>query len=1344
VVEDGPDGFNMSGNVLLYHLNNDTAFGENNTRVVDFSGNGLNGTWNGSGSVTAEPYSGALGPYAGAFDSVDDDIFTDSNFPVMSAGTMSVWIYRTLDTGNNERIVGNDDEYEVIISNSDIISCQFYRASTVDSSGESTSLLNRWYHIVCVWNDSASTGSTYLDGYLDANYTDMDGTAPTAAVMYIGDSANDGAARDQNFPGRIDEVAFWNRTLSDEDVRKLYLRGVRRHNLSVRSCDDSACSGESYTDINESSPVTLSVSDQRYFQYNFTFETNVTGNTTGIYNVSIDYNISSASDAEPPTVSALVPTNNTSFNLSVTIEIAANVTDGGTIDAVMANITNSTGNTTLITLTQAGGTPIYNNTYTIPNNSTGVYNITIIANDTGGNANRNQTTQFNAVDQIPPAITNTGCTPSALTTGNSTICNATITDATTIQTVQANITLPNGTIESPTISNVTSNFYFNYSNTQINGTYTITWIANDTTVNLNDTRTSATFTLNDTYKPTVTALVPTNNTTYNISTTIEIAANITDNGTVNNVQANITQVNSSTILLTLTQAGGTKIYNNTYTIPNITGVYNVTIIANDTNANINNNQTTQFNAVDQTPPAIINTGCTPTSITTGNSTTCNATITDARTIQTVQANITLPNGTIESPTISNDTSNYYFNYTNTQINGTYTITWIANDTSGNLNNTRTSSIFTLNDTYKPTVAALVPTNNTSFNISTTITIAANVTDNGTVNNVQANITQVNSSTILLTLTQAGGTRIYNGSYLLGTAPGRYNVTIIANDTNGNINNNQTTEFIGVDEIAPAINLAIPDNNTNIINTSINFTWYVIENQDTNISCDLFLDGVANQTGFGIANNTNFSTIISGISTGRHNWSVQCSDNNPTTNTSGIREFVKILPSSSKFSNNSATTNFSAIANVENVTNLTLASDYGMIRYRNNLNASTADFDATVTIDPLFISVNTSNLISLDADYNGTADLTIHNVSCPVTTIVTRDGFFSTRADIQANGTDCEAIGKCTNIVCQDNTLNFTVTSFSGFTAEGTANLTIDNTGPHVAGSIVQFNASYINSTSGSAIPSANCTIRFEPDAGAPLSDLMLFNLSGDNRHRYNRTFGQHDIYHYNITCSAAGYTTINANDTVHITPIEEEERDGRDNIPKAPAQPGGGLGGGGGGGGGGKSEPKRTPQLPTPVSNPPLYDLDFPTPVGKELFQPEEPAEPVEEPREEAGKEKEEALAPEEPVLMKPMESQTAVHILTSIKNGITSIYERISAAGKAIATPNKKITLNIGLSSIIIFLCVSILIILTIRDIQRMRKMRQKKEPIFKQLKRKEEQQKIKKKQQTQEEEDIVDIEEE
>ncbi|MBI1971164.1 right-handed parallel beta-helix repeat-containing protein [Candidatus Woesearchaeota archaeon] len=1025
------------------------------------------------------------------------------------------------------------------------------------------------------------------------------------------------------------------------------------------------------------------------------------------FNVSSFSSYTVAAEKNPPVVTALVPVNNTTFNITTSIEIAANVTDNDVISAVVANLSNNTGNSTLLTLSQAGGTRIYNTTYTIPN-VTGVYNITIVANDTNANINRNQTTQFNAVDQMPPNISAQSCTPSSIITGNSTICNATITDHTGIILVQANVTLPNGTVESQTISNNTNNFYFNFSNTQINGTYNITWTANDTNGYFNNSRVISTFTLNDTYKPTVTALVPTNNTSFNVSTTIEIAANVTDNGTVNNVQANITQVNGSTVLLALSQAGGTRIYNNTYLIPNVTGVYNITIIGNDTNGNINTNQTTQVNGVDQIQPSITNLGCSPNNFTTGNSTFCNATITDHTTIQTIQANVTLPNGTIEAPTISNVTSNFYFNYSNTQINGTYTIVWIANDTSSNINTTRTSAIFTLNDTYKPTVTAIVPTNNTSFNVSTTIQIAANVTDNGTVSAVMANVSQANGTTVLLALSQAGGTRIYNTTYNIPSTLGTLNITIIANDTNLNANRNQTSQLTALDEIAPTITLLIPENNTNIINTSINFTWYVTDNQDLNLTCNLTISGVVNQSSLGVVNNTNFSAIVASVEAGPQNWSIRCVDNNPTHNTSVTWQFVKTLPSYRLFSNNSVTTNFSAVSNIENVANLTIASDHGVIRYRNNLNASTANFDASVIINPLYVSVNTSALIGLDADYNATADIVIYNVSCPVTTIATRDGFFSTRPDIQANGTDCEAIGKCTNIVCQDNTLNFTVTSFSGFSSEGNANLTIDNTGPITVGTLVQFNASYINSTSGAVIPSANCTIRFQTELGEPLSGLMSFNLSGDGQHRFNRTFVPEGIYNYNVTCNATGFTTLLANDTMHNTPIPDDERDGPDNIPPPPT---GGVGSGAAGGG--KSEPKRSPRLPTPESNPPLYDLDFPTSSG-----PSEPLqqrgifdgsdvtiqEVVDVAREAVVETAKQSAAP-------VTTSYLAVQKITALLGKLSSsIVGKASITGKTVSAPFTALPSTGKMAAILVLLVLNILAVLLIRDIRKVKEYKTKK----------------------------------
>jgi hypothetical protein len=46
--------------------------------------------------------------------------------------------------------------------------------------------------------------------------------------------------------GTMDEVAIWNRALHANEVKQLYQRGASRLKYQVRSCDDNACSGESW------------------------------------------------------------------------------------------------------------------------------------------------------------------------------------------------------------------------------------------------------------------------------------------------------------------------------------------------------------------------------------------------------------------------------------------------------------------------------------------------------------------------------------------------------------------------------------------------------------------------------------------------------------------------------------------------------------------------------------------------------------------------------------------------------------------------------------------------------------------------------------------------------------------------------------------------------------------------------------------------------------------------------------------------------------------------------------------------------------------------------------------
>ena len=83
-------GINMTGNILLYHFNNDPSYGENQNLVRDFSGKENNGTWNG-GASNAEA---KFGHSAGSFDGIDSYINAgnDSSLHLSNGFSISTWI----------------------------------------------------------------------------------------------------------------------------------------------------------------------------------------------------------------------------------------------------------------------------------------------------------------------------------------------------------------------------------------------------------------------------------------------------------------------------------------------------------------------------------------------------------------------------------------------------------------------------------------------------------------------------------------------------------------------------------------------------------------------------------------------------------------------------------------------------------------------------------------------------------------------------------------------------------------------------------------------------------------------------------------------------------------------------------------------------------------------------------------------------------------------------------------------------------------------------------------------------------------------------------------------------
>ena len=175
----------------------------------------------------------------------------------------------------------------------------FIASSLTDSSTYfGTSNLNltagAWQHLAFVYDGTlaaANRVAIYRNGVAASG--SVSGTIPTTLTSstvsaYFGSGATGGNASDSN----LDEIAIYSRALSATEVADHYKRGALNLKYQVRSCNDSACSGESFigpdgtgsdyyywktTHATPPPSVSLTnVSTNRYFQYKTYFTTSDT------------------------------------------------------------------------------------------------------------------------------------------------------------------------------------------------------------------------------------------------------------------------------------------------------------------------------------------------------------------------------------------------------------------------------------------------------------------------------------------------------------------------------------------------------------------------------------------------------------------------------------------------------------------------------------------------------------------------------------------------------------------------------------------------------------------------------------------------------------------------------------------------------------------------------------------------------------------------------------------------------------------------------------------------------------------------------------------------------------
>jgi hypothetical protein len=968
--------FYNSSLVLMLNLDNISALGESSTKAVDVSPSSNNGTFTNTPTwTTSGKYSSALN-FAGT-----TYVTTPITGFSASTGTVLMWIKPNKDLRTVTQSFFDTKPSVAgalrIYSNSD-------NTLRYETGGTLTPLAwtipsdwtGQWHQIGLNWSGSAT--ALIVDGAVVASGSNSQ--APLITTFEIG-RYNSGS----NFNGTIDEVRVYSASLSPGELKQRYYSNLNKYDT------------DKWAFTTNQSNLTAGT----YTYQGFAKDTNSNANQTDLNYLYIDLTA--------PTINFTSPTELPGSLINTRDNIIVNVTAN---DTNLANITIYLFNSTrsLLNATTTATSPNFVNFTSLAN---GLYYFNATARDTSGNSNstetRNATISYDIINPLILVVypqnttynlnvsvlnytvfdanlqacwysTNNGAANTTITCGTN-VTNLTSTEGSNTWIVWANDTVGNRNSSqvtfskdtiSPTIviiapANATYNNKTQLVNISSNGNYiwffngtanetytppvyrtfnegsnTIIAYANDTAGNFNTT--SRTFST-DTIPPYVAFISPTNGTLYNYS---QITVNITNSSDATYVWWYNKSVN-------LTYTGVTYI--------NLTnGTHTFIVYANDSIGNLNATSVTftiNTSVTDVTPPLFNTSNTRPQPGSQYNQTNTIILVVNPSENSTVTANISWDATSQIVSLIFNGTQWFYnASFSNTLYPGTYTIVINATDIIGNSNTTTTN--FTIRDTMAPSVTNIQPTAGTNYNQSQNVNITTNVTDwyYDSVQTVIARVIYPNGSSTNLTLTEIANTQIFDNLVLSDTTQkGRYNITIIANDTSGNVNNTETSWFSVNDVTPPQITILSPANQTYAV-SSINFS--VLSNENLS-ACLLTLNNwLTNYTMQVNISKTGSNYTNSSIADGSYTAKFWCNDtsnniNNTQQVTFSINTTVQpdtTYPVFSNFSdNNGSLVNFG-----RGIFNVTVQNTNGTVWLEiNNVNITATNTSNRYNVSYNFVS-----------------------------------------------------------------------------------------------------------------------------------------------------------------------------------------------------------------------------------------------------------------------------------------------------------------------------------------------------------------------------------------------------
>ncbi|RKX65701.1 MAG: hypothetical protein DRP42_04345, partial [Tenericutes bacterium] len=212
------------GLFTLLHFDNRSEYGEDNTLVYDFSGNGKNGTMHGDTFISLSGKFGGAAQFDGTGDYVS---VTDDDDP--NAYTISTWVKPEKSRKRVNIILMTDAKgpKKSYSHQLRITSRRKFEHFLKDVDGNKVSVTGstaidsgKWYHIVGIAENNGNM-SLYVNGK-------EEGTTTIGTMWTGGDRwfvGSDAGNRMRCYNGLIDDIAIYNRALSAEEILDHYRMG---------------------------------------------------------------------------------------------------------------------------------------------------------------------------------------------------------------------------------------------------------------------------------------------------------------------------------------------------------------------------------------------------------------------------------------------------------------------------------------------------------------------------------------------------------------------------------------------------------------------------------------------------------------------------------------------------------------------------------------------------------------------------------------------------------------------------------------------------------------------------------------------------------------------------------------------------------------------------------------------------------------------------------------------------------------------------------------------------------------------------------------------------------------